>query len=88
MNISELSDHDYKLASFNFLFNLITLHSRDWSLESSDACIYGIVCGWDDKSYEELERKFNWGSEATARLKHMHIGFKEARDYYDNQNHT
>jgi hypothetical protein len=55
--------------------------SRDWSLNSRDAWLYGLIVGWSNKddpddpdadAMSELVEKHGWSPEAVARLKRLH----------------
>jgi hypothetical protein len=61
---------------FESLENCVAHHVRDWSLNKRDAWIFGIVCGWDDESFEELVERHKWTPEAVERLKKLHANFK------------
>ncbi len=49
--------------------------SEDLSLKKRDAWIYGIVCGWDDPSYQELAPLHNWTTEDIERNKRLHTAY-------------
>ena len=53
------------------LFNCVVFDSRDWSLEKTDAWIYGIIVGWDEASLESLKNKFRWDDKTVQRLKSL-----------------
>jgi hypothetical protein len=59
------------------LVNLLAFSSKDWSIDKSDAWMYGIVAGWDNESLNELQVKFDWHDLEVKRLKILHINFKE-----------
>ena len=46
----------------------MTLSARDWSLNSKDAWLYGIVVGWGD-CLTEVAKKFSWNGRDVGRLK-------------------
>lgn len=61
------------------LDSTLAFASKDWSLNKSDAWIYGIVAGWSDEALTELRNQFGWDSETTARLKYLHNQFNKIR---------
>jgi hypothetical protein len=67
----------------DFLKNCVVFHSRDWSHDKRDACIYGIIVGWDDECLEELKLKHRWHDEQLSRLKRLRaefVGLGEAEE--------
>lgn len=58
----------------------IAFSPKDWSVESRDAWIYGIVLGWDDESLDELSKKHGWGLGDVERLKRLCLRFKELNE--------
>lgn len=58
------------------LESVISFSAKDWSIERSDAWVYGVVLGWDDDSLKELSLKFRWNNEDVTRLKMLHRNFK------------
>jgi hypothetical protein len=59
------------------LVNLLAFSSKDWSIEKSDAWVYGIISGWDDETLKELQTKFEWHDLDVKRLKILHANFKD-----------
>jgi hypothetical protein len=63
----------------------IAFDVMDWSEGKRHAWIYGIVFGWDNKSFKEFEDKEYWGRPASKRLKKLHKNFlklkKESKQY-------
>ncbi len=55
--------------------------ARDWSANTLDAWIYGIVVGWDDEAIEELKLKFEWEDETVTRLKALHEACNDLREH-------
>ena len=51
--------------------NTMAFSSKDWSLCSDDAWIYGIVLGWDD-ALDFICETYQWNTETKARLVHLH----------------
>ncbi len=56
--------------------------SRDWSARSSDAWLYGLLCGWDcddvrdhdedcREAMSEIAARFGWSQEEVARLRRL-----------------
>lgn len=39
----------------------------DWSVDKRMSWMYGIICGWDNASYVQLQQKHNWSDEDVAR---------------------
>lgn len=49
---------------------LLVVHdARDWAASNRDARLYAIVISWDDESYAELTKRFNWDEQTVAVLK-------------------
>lgn len=61
------------------IHNTIAFDCRDWGADSRSAWIYGIVCGWDDKSYEEFTMRFQWSHDYIARNKRLHSAVDKVR---------
>ena len=55
----------------------LVFSGKDWSLDDSDAWLYGIVCGWDDSSMAEMAEKHRWNEATVERLKKLHTKWKE-----------
>jgi hypothetical protein len=51
--------------------------SKDMSESKFDAWVYGVVVGWDDKSYVELKVLHNWSDEMIAYQKLLHSNFNK-----------
>ena len=52
--------------------------SRDCSEDKMIAFMYGIICGWDDDSYEELKEKHGWSNKEVELQKMWHENYKKA----------
>jgi hypothetical protein len=50
----------------------IVFSPHDWGSHHRDAWIYGIMCGWDEECFPELQEKFGWTDETIQRLKSYH----------------
>ena len=57
----------------------ITSAPRRWSLHPSDAWLYGVVIGWNEKDLEELTVLHNWALADVSRLQRLHSAFESAR---------
>ena len=55
-----------------------TLSSRNMSESKFDAWIYGIIVGWDDASYRELQPKHGWTDDQVLYNKLLHENYKQA----------
>lgn len=51
---------------------------RDCSEDKMIACMYGIICGWDDASYKELKAKHKWSDEDIMWQKLWHKNYNAA----------
>ncbi len=51
----------------------ITTDARDWSKNTPDAWIYGLVVGWDDDSLEEMRVRFGWNLATVLRLREARL---------------
>ena len=67
------------------LHEILTRQSRDMSEDRMIACIYGIIVGWDDASYEELKQRHNWTDDNIKWQKLWHKKYKKAWDLYMSQ---
>ena len=56
----------------------ICLSSRDWSTDSKDAWIYGIVVGWEDAALEEVAKRHNFGYLEVERLRKLNKLVKDS----------
>lgn len=46
--------------------------SRDWSLDRTDALLYGLMCGWgagDESAWEEVAVRHGWHRETVENLR-------------------
>jgi hypothetical protein len=68
--------HDCPLEAIHCTLAFAT---KDWSIDKSDAWIYGIVAGWDDASLDELRVKFRWTITDLDRLRKLHKSFNKLR---------
>lgn len=60
------------------LNEIFAFTSRDCSEDKMIACMYGIISGWDDASYEELKLKHNWSDDDVKWQKLWHENYKKA----------
>ena len=58
----------------------LAFHVRDWSLNSRDAFIYGVVCGWDEPSFKELKASIGWSDETVKRINYVHNKLMEMKE--------
>ena len=66
----------------------IAFDVRDWAEDRRSAWMYGIVCGWDNKCYDELKKKFNWEDEEIERNKRLHEQFNDLWIYFQENTTT
>jgi len=52
--------------------------SKDMSEQKFDAWMYGVVVGWDDKSYEQLQKQHGWTNDQVAYQKKLHQNYIKA----------
>ena len=50
---------------------------KDWGANKDDAWLYGIICGWDEDSIDELRAKFGWTDRDIDALKFRRKQFLE-----------
>jgi adenylate cyclase len=55
----------------------LAFHVRDWSTESRDAWLYGVVCGWNAAAMRELVEAHGWTPDQVKRLKQQHAAWKK-----------
>lgn len=60
------------------LHEVFAFTSRDCTEDKMIAFMYGVVCGWDDASYEELKIKHNWSDDTVQQMKLWHENYKQA----------
>lgn len=60
------------------LNEILAFTSRDCSEDEMIACMYGIISGWDDDSYEELKIKHGWSDNTVEWQKLWHENYKKA----------
>lgn len=60
------------------LREILTRTSRSVSTDKMIACMYGIIVGWDDGSYDELKVLHNWTDEQIEHQKLLHENYKKA----------
>jgi hypothetical protein len=60
---------------FTSLGNCMSFHSRDWGQDKRDAWMWGIICGWDERSMQECRSRFGWSDEDVARLRRLRQRF-------------
>ncbi len=58
------------------LISAIVFDARDWSINQTDAWIYGIVVGWDS-GFGEVADRHKWSNDAQKRLKKFHRQFRK-----------
>ena len=56
--------------------------SRDCSEDKMIAFMYGVISGWDDDSYAELQVKHHWRDKDVELQKAWHIEYKKAWNLY------
>lgn len=71
---------------FDSLHNAITSSAKVYALTSHDAWIYGIIVGWDDSDFVQLQEMHKWSDTTVARLKRLHEKYVKltvaaAKDY-------
>jgi len=62
------------------LVNILSFSSKDWSKEPRDIWIYGIICGWDEDSLEELKWKYNLKSIQIKVMRKLHKQFNKLKE--------
>jgi len=60
------------------LQEIFAFTSRDCSDDRMIACMYGIISGWDDASYAELQIKHNWSDKDVEFQKMWHENYNKA----------
>ncbi|MTI49480.1 MAG: hypothetical protein FH761_16730 [Firmicutes bacterium] len=63
------------------LHEAIAFDSKDYSINRTDAWLYGIIIGWDNSSIKELQNKFDWTDLTCERLKCLHEVFINVNPY-------
>lgn len=66
------------------LQEILARTSRDVSEDKMLSCLYGIIMGWDDASYDELSKKYGWTAEQIQAQKAWHDEYKKAWRLYFN----
>lgn len=66
------------------LREILTRTSRDIAQDKMLSCIYGIIVGWDDKSYKEFKKTFGWTDQNIKWQKFWHAQYIEAWNMYVN----
>jgi hypothetical protein len=56
--------------------------SRDCSEDKMIAFMYGVVMGWDDASYAELQPKHNWSDKDVELQKMWHKNYQKAWELF------
>ena len=64
--------------------NLVACHSRDWSEQSSDALLWGVLCGWEGEedhvhddlcggsgALDQVADRFQWTPERIDQVKRL-----------------
>jgi 2-hydroxy-3-keto-5-methylthiopentenyl-1-phosphate phosphatase len=72
-----------KQCVLSYLVESLNLDARDWSSNSKDAWIYGIISGWDDASIKEISNKFKWSDESVAKLKELNFQYTSMQNIGD-----
>lgn len=78
----------YPTNALQKLKEILTMTSRDTAEDKMIACMYGIIVGWDDNSYKELQQTHNWSHEDVRLQKLWHKNFNKAWNLYINQPST
>jgi hypothetical protein len=73
--IKQVQEVEELKKSLKSIHDTITFSSKDWGKEKRDAWIYGVVCGWDKESYEEIALKFGWTDDDVERNKQLHKAY-------------
>ena len=60
------------------LTEIFAFTSRDCSEDKMIACMYGIIMGWNDESYEELKLKHGWSDKDINLQKMWHENYKKS----------
>lgn len=60
------------------LVEIFSFTSRDCSEDKMMACLYGIIAGWDDESYNKLKEKHKWSDEDIQMQKLWHQNYNKA----------
>lgn len=61
---------------FESLVRSMAFASKDWSIDSRDAWVYGIICGWDE-ALDEICVQHGWSQEAKDRLRKLNKVFED-----------
>lgn len=48
------------ISSIQSMMDTMIADERDWAKDDTDAWNYGILWGWDDASYMELQEAHGW----------------------------
>lgn len=64
---------------FESMENVLVFDPRDWGQLQSDAWLWGIICGWDDESLQDLAVKHRWSDDTVSRLKRLRSAFVAAQ---------
>lgn len=67
------------------LLTSMTGDPRDFGTDKGDAWRYGIVCGWNNASYRELQQQHGWSDETVKRNKRLHRKYIKAWLYIQNK---
>ena len=65
-----------RLSPLDSVKTCITASARDWSLESNDAWMYGIVCGWSAEALTELIQRHGWSDKDVTRLRLLRMSWE------------
>lgn len=49
---------------------------RDWSINATDAWLWGIVLGWDRGAMVEVAARHRWSAEDVTRLHALHAAYR------------
>lgn len=60
--------------------DMLAFNSRDWSEDTADAWLWGIVHGWgdgdEDDVWDDVARAHGWDAETVARLQRLHSSWE------------
>ena len=66
-------------AALDSLHCAIVFDSRDWAGDRRLTWIYGVLIGWDAKSWKELAEEFGFSEEAITRARRYHKALMAAK---------
>lgn len=65
----------YKMNALESLLESIVFSPLDWSANSYDAWVYGIVAGWSPEAMRDVADNYGWRPEKVAILRQYHREF-------------